>query len=112
MIGKYIAKVGKRIIGDDELRVFFDILESSNVKKSIIFLNEDCVLYYRKLDDSVSVMIKSNRKNIGALKFYEKVIVKNIIRFKFDALDEIFNLAKEIEEMSFEEFIKFMRKGV
>ena len=112
MIDKYIVRIGNRILGDDELRVFFDILDKSDIKKSIIFLKDNYVLYYKKVDDGVSVMIKSDRRNIGALKFYEKSLVEKVMRFKFDKLDEIFELAEEVEEMSIEEFMKFVRREV
>jgi len=112
MIDKYIVRIGNRILGDDELRVFFDILDKSDIKKSIIFLKDNYVLYYKKVDDGVSVMIKSDRRNIGALKFYEKSLVEKVMRFKFDKLDEIFELADEVEEMSIEEFMKFVRREV
>jgi len=112
MIDKYIVRIRNRIVGDDELKAFFDVLDKSDIKKSIIFLNDNYVLYYKKVDDGVSVMIKSDRKNIGALKFYEKSLVKKVMRFKFDKLDEIFELAEEIEEMSIDEFMRFVRKEV
>jgi hypothetical protein len=110
MIEKYIVRMGEKILGDDDLRIFFDILESSDVKKSIIFLNGDDVLYYKKREKDVSVMIKSHRRNIGALRFYEESLVKKLMRFKFDVLDEIFDLAEEIEDMNLEEFIRLVKR--
>ena len=112
MIEKYIVRMGEKILGDDDLRIFFDILESSDVKKSIIFLNDSYVIYYKEVEDGASVMIKSDRKNIGALRFYEKTLIKKVKRFKFDSLNEIFDLAEEIKDMSIEEFVKFVRREV
>jgi hypothetical protein len=112
MIYGYIVKVGKKVVGDDELKVLFDILEKSNVKKSITFLNDSYVIYYKEVENGASVMIKSDRKNIGALRFYEKTLIKKVKRFKFDSLNEIFDLAEEIKDMSIEEFVKFVRREV
>jgi hypothetical protein len=107
MIKGYVLKISDKIVGDENLKNVFMLLENSKVKKAILFLTDNDALYYRRRDDGVSILIRLPRQNVGASKIYEAKLVRTFkIKSKLSSLDETFALAEEIENMNIEDFIK------
>jgi hypothetical protein len=107
MIKGYVLRISDKIVGDENLKNVFMLLENSEVKRAILFLTSNDALYYRQRDDDVSILICLPKQNVGASKIYEDKLVRTYkIKSRLSTLDETFALAEEIENMSIEDFIK------
>jgi hypothetical protein len=102
-----VLNIEGKIFGDRDLEKLLSILDGSVVNKAIIFLNNNDAIYYRRRDDGISVLIVLPRQNIGASKIYEDKVVRTFkMKSRLSSLVETFALAKEIENMNLEDFIK------
>ncbi len=111
----YLVKINDEIKGHGNVDIynkylsFFCKLNESNVKKAILFFNDEAA-YFEK--DSISVFVGTNKNNIGMAKLYaKKLINSNKTNTKLDTLDEAFKLAEKIKNMDLEEFLKFKEGG-
>jgi len=110
---------------DPYIKLFLKLCDC-NVLNAVMYFDNGDALYFESTDLH-SVLILSQKNNIGFAKIYAKRVLKgesyagkaqikassrtsgSVIRSRMSSLDEAFELAEKIDKMDFNEFIKFQR---
>ncbi len=106
MIEKYLIKSDGEYYGSEDLKEIANTLESK-FNEAIVYMGEKAV-YFKKFEEG-SITVLVDKKNIGAIKLDKNLIRRLEMKIKLEKVDEIFDLAKKIENMNIEEFMKKMR---
>ncbi len=104
MIESYVVRFGGESYGSEDLEKLAEFLEGK-FEEAIIFTNGKAI-YFKKFEEG-SVTIQIDKRNIGAVRLDENSLLKRLeMKLKLEKVEEIFELAERIDNMSFEEFIK------
>lgn len=100
---RFVVKVKDEWVGDEDLLDVVRILDKSKIDRCNLFF-DDKVLYFNRGEYTVAII--DSRRNVGALRFYEKNLIKKIgMKLKLKNIEDVFKLAEEIERMDLDEFI-------
>jgi len=108
---EYAIKWGKMEKGKDNLKELIHVFEYLNVKRAILLYRGNKAMHYSNLGE-VKILIELPKSNVGASKFYEKKILEKFrVKARMSSIDELFELAEELEEMDLDSFIKKKLRG-
>ncbi len=104
MMDNYLVKIKDKSFGNEELKKISETLENAELDEAILFFGEKAV-YFKRCKD-YTLVVTTNKRSVGAVRFYEKDLIRKLkIRLKFEKIEEIFEIAEEVDNMDIEEFV-------
>ena len=103
---EFVIKRDDIIVGNRDLCTVISRIGNLGLKRAMILLKGSDAIYYSNCE-GIDLVIKLPKSNIGASKFHEKRLIEKFkVKLRLKSVEKVFELAKEIENMDFETFVK------